>query len=160
MPHMYAPVIGKLCANMNTETDFAIAALRLEQHYSETDNEDLLASLGHQTTNALPINSLESRVYEFVTGEAPLANHLKSSAVFALGKTYKNEYLGLYRKVIEEYIDQDILIVYQAGIAIENLGFSIFQSAGPYDSPELVTKRASEYLQAQAHNTYEPPGCQ
>ncbi|PWF63384.1 hypothetical protein CBX96_11265 [Shewanella sp. BC20] len=137
---------------MNTETDFAIAALRLEQHYSDTDNEDLLVSLGHQESDALPISTLESRVYEFLTGKASLAGHLISSAVFALGKTYKNEYLGLYTQLIEQYLEQDILIVYQAGIAIENLGFSIFQSAGPYDSPDLVTKRASEYLQAQAHN--------
>ena len=137
---------------MNTETDFAIAALRLEQHYSNTDNKGLLVSLGHQESDALPISALESRVHEFLTGETPLAGHLISSAVFALGKTYKNEYIGLYTKVIQQYLEQDILIVYQAGIAIENLGFSIFQSAGPYDNPELVTKRASEYLQAQAHN--------
>lgn len=131
---------------INSEIDFTIAALRLEQHYSNINNEDVLRSLGFDVNNSPSIYTLEKSLEEYAHHHSSNENSVIGPAVFALGKTCKRQYLGLYQTIMKAFIEKDITVTYQAGIAIENLGVSIFQSVSPFEDTELVKRKAMEYL--------------
>jgi len=146
-PRVTAPYVGVMC-QMKTETDFTIAALRLEEKYTRVNNSGLLEAFGFVQSNALTMDELE---LELALSEYILSNLNDSSrdlgpAVFALGKTHQDKYLDLFKNVMAERLDFDLNSAYQAGIAIENLGVRILYSASPLENPEQTRQRIREYL--------------
>ena len=131
---------------MKTETDFTIAALRLEEKYTNVNNSDLLEAFGFVQSNALTIDALELTVSEYIASNLNNSDRAMGPAVFALGKTYQDKYLNLFKSVMAQRLEIDLNSAYQAGIAIENLGVRIFYSASPLESPELTKQRIREYL--------------
>ena len=131
---------------MKTETDFTIAALRLEEEYTRVNNSGLLEAFGFVQSNALTIDELELALSEYILSNLNDSSRDLGSAVFALGKTHQDKYLDLFKNVMAERLDFDLNSAYQAGIAIENLGVRIFYSASLLENPEQTRQRIREYL--------------
>ena len=71
------------------------------------------------------------------------------SALFALGKTYKAEYKQIYIEAMQRCLASNSQAVYQAGIAIENLGECIFNSVSLIQDEVEMLKRAQTFLARQ-----------
>ena len=88
----------------------------------------------------------ESNVVNFLT-VSDNSNHVDySTALFALGKTYKAEYKQIYIEAMQRCLASNSQAVYQAGIAIENLGECIFNSVSLIQDEVEMLKRAQTFL--------------
>ena len=146
-PRIFAPKRGVMC-QMKTETDFTIAALRLEEKYTRVNNSGLLEAFGFVQSNVLTMDELELVLSEYILSNLNDSSRDLGPAVFALGKTHQDKYLDLFKNVMAERLDFDLNSAYQAGIAIENFGVRIFYSASPLENPEQTRQRIREYLES------------
>ena len=135
---------------METETDFTIAALRLEEKYTNVNNSELLDILGIQSSPVVSIEELEINIRDYILTNLGQTNNFIGPAVYALGKTYQEKYQSLFKSVMRQYFEIDLNSAYQAGIAIENLGVSIFRSISPLENPEVTKQRIMEFLENES----------
>ena len=131
---------------MIMETDFRISALRLEEKYMGADNSELLDVFGFSAEHAANLEDVERSIFQFVAQNIVTGTSEVGEAVWALGKTCKDDYMTLYQSVMKAYIDHDINVVYQAGISLENLGIRIFESCSPTENVDLTKEKALKYL--------------
>jgi hypothetical protein len=110
---------------------FKVAALKLEQHYAGVDNLELLTLFDTSNTDSFDAQEIESLLVSYIEDNLGNTEDNLSTALFALGKTYKKKYRPLYISAMERNIELNLGICYQAGIAIENLGENIFFSISP-----------------------------
>jgi hypothetical protein len=127
---------------------FKVAALKLEQHYAGVDNLELLTLFDTSSTDSFDAQEIESLLVSYIEDNLGNTEDNLSTALFALGKTYKKKYRPLYISAMERNIELNLGICYQAGIAIENLGENIFFSISPSEDPKASYERANEFLSA------------
>ena len=132
---------------METETDFTIAALRLEEKYTNVNNSELLNAFGFESSEASFTEELEANISKYISKNMGKTGGSMGAAVFALGKTFQDKYLSLFKDIMRLHLQTDLHSAYQAGIAIENLGISIFKSVSPSENPELTKQRITEFLE-------------
>jgi hypothetical protein len=67
---------------------------------------------------------LRGRLVDLVRQEAP--SPVAGAAVFALGKLYDPGLIGFFVEVLRRYLHTDAGVLYQAMIALDNLGVNVF----------------------------------
>src|SRR6266404_1989486 len=102
-----------------------LAASFFEHSHGQTqglDREEVLA----EPASPADLARLCGRLVDLVqVGElTPLA--LRTSAVFALGKLYDPGLTGFFVEVLRHYLLADAGVLYQAMIALDNLGVGVF----------------------------------
>jgi len=112
----------------DTDPEVAAVGIRMaasffEQAHGQTeglDREEVLA----EPAGPEDVARLRSRLVELVrTGvPAPVAG----AAVFALGKLYDPGLTGFFVEVLRRYLHADAGVLYQAMIALDNLGVGVF----------------------------------
>ena len=104
---------------------------------------------------------LRRHLVDLVRQGAPSA--AAGAAVFALGKLYDPGLIGFFIEVLRRYLDTDAGVLYQAMIALDNLGVNVF--AGRHSMSVLAEDEnralATEYLrrsEAGGDGPAEPHG--
>ncbi|MDP5189997.1 hypothetical protein [Rheinheimera baltica] len=131
---------------MYSQAFFKIAALKIEQKYTNSDNSELLLLFDFTDAHDVDVEELENLIVDFIEGNLADLNDILGDALFALGKSYKSDYRDLYLRAMQDSVEHNIHICYQAGISIENLGEQVFFSISPTEDKVLTSKRAKDFL--------------
>jgi hypothetical protein len=131
---------------MYSQAFFKIAALKIEQKYTNLDNSELLILFDFTDAHNLDAEELENLIVDFIEANLIDLNDVLGDALFALGKSCKSDYRDLYLRVMQDSIERNLYICYQAGISIENLGEQVFFSISPSEDKVLTLKRAKDFL--------------
>jgi hypothetical protein len=106
------------------------------------DREEVLA----EPASPADLTRLRERLVDLVRAGAPAP--VAAAAVFALGKLYDPDLTGFFVGVLRHYLHADAGVLYQAMIALDNLGVGVF--AGRQSMSVLAEDEnralAAEYL--------------
>ena len=100
-----------------------LAASFVEHSHGQTqglDREEVLA----EPASPGDVTRLRGRLVDLVREGAPAT--LTGAAVFALGKAYDPSLRAFFIEVLRDYLRADPGVLYQAMIALDNLGVSVF----------------------------------
>jgi HEAT repeat protein len=100
-----------------------LAASFFEHSHGQTqglDREEVLA----EPASPADLAQLRGRLVDLVWAGAPA--RLTGAAVFALGKTYDPSLTAFFVEVLRTYLHADAGVLYQAMIALDNLGVGVF----------------------------------
>jgi hypothetical protein len=100
-----------------------LAVLFFEHSHGQAqglDREEVLA----EPASPADLTRLRGRLVDLVRAGAPAP--LAGAAVFALGKAYDPSLAPLFVEVLRGYVHADAGVLYQAMIALDNLGVGVF----------------------------------